>query len=191
MPRKPPPDFAALMADLKSPDWKVRAEAARLLGQKKHCPAVELLIEILQKDRTETVKSRAAVALGNIGDSRAIEPLLEAGCVKHALNQLLKFGEAAVPALKTRLADKSQEFTTRCMMINFLAAIGGDSARSAIIAAAWDDDLTVRFHVAEALGKCQAHKESIEALQFLLRDPVPMVGSAAAMSLCRLRNKNE
>ncbi len=188
MPRKPPPDFEALMADLKSPDWKVRAEAARVLGQKKHRPSVDFLLELLQKDRTETVKSRAAVALGNIRDPRAIEPLLQAGCVKHAANQIPKFGEAAVPALKARLHDKSLPYGTRSIMVHFLGIIGGEAARSAIISAAWDEEVVVRHFVAEALGRCEASEESFEALLFLMRDPVPMVGSAAIQSLGRIRD---
>lgn len=177
------------MADLKAPDWKVRAEAARVLGQKKHRPAVELLIERLQNDRTETVKSRAAVALGNIRDARAIEPLMQAGSVKHALNQVTKFGDEAVPALKARLNDKSLLYSTRSVMVYMLGHIGGEAARSALIASAWDEEMTVRHGVAEALGRCGASEDAFEALLFLLRDPVPLVSAAAAQSLGMLRDE--
>lgn len=184
--------LTALIADLSAPEWKVRSEAARVLGTKRHRPAVELLIERLKKDKSMTVCSRAAVALGRIQDPRAIEPLLEAGgqCVKHATNQLPKFGEAAVPLLAARLADKSRPFVSRCIMTNLLGDIGGDRARSALIAAAWDEEAAVRCHVAAALGKCGVSEESFEALLFLLRDPVPMVSGDAARSLGALRDEH-
>lgn len=189
MPRKPPLDYEALMADLQSPSWKVRAEAAQILGRKKYKPAVEMLIHLLKNDRTETVKSRAAVALGNIGDPRAIEPILGAGCVKHAGNQLSKFGEAAVPALKARLQDKKQAFSTRAVSGQILASIGGEMAREALISAAWDDEVSVRYSVAEGLARCGPSEETFEALLLLLRDPAPMISAAAIHSLGQLRDE--
>ena len=44
--------------------------ALRAIGE----PAVELLIEVL-KNEIPTIRKRAAIALGEIGDKRAVEPL--------------------------------------------------------------------------------------------------------------------
>ena len=188
---KTTPDFSALLNELNDPDWKVRCKAAEALGKARHRPAVEPLIEHLLSDKSQTVRSRAAMALGRIKDPRAIEPLLEAvdKCVKYATNGLMKFGPAAVPALAARLADRSRTYVSRSVTVRLLADIGNDAARSAIVAAAWDDDVMVRWHVAEALGKCGADEDSFSALLFLLRDPVPMVSGAAAQSLGQLRDE--
>ncbi len=182
-------DFPALLADLESPDWKVRCNAAQALGLTRHRPAVEPLIEHLRADKSWTVRSRAAVALGRIKDPRAIEPLLEAGCVKHAMGAVMKFGVAAVPALAAILADTTQPFSTRAVMAKMIGDIGGEAARSALIAAAWDEEVSVRWSVAEALGRSGPSEESFTALLFLLRDPVPMIGAAAAQSLGALRDE--
>jgi hypothetical protein len=54
--------------------------------------AVEPLTELLKKDPSSSVRSDAAQALGQIGDPRAIEPLIKAG----ATEALLKFDQNEV-----------------------------------------------------------------------------------------------
>ena len=54
----------------------VRAKAAQALGELKCVQAVDQLIESLQdKDPIGEVKEAAIVALGKIGDEKAVEPL--------------------------------------------------------------------------------------------------------------------
>jgi HEAT repeat protein len=105
---KPDIPFETLLADLHHPDFNIRSNAARALGQSRDPRAVEALLPDLNdpdwrvrrnaaqalgalrdrqavepligalNDRTMTVRSRAVVALGRIKDERAIPPLLEA-----------------------------------------------------------------------------------------------------------------
>lgn len=63
------------LLDLDSQDWKTRRKAAWKLGDLKHAPAVEPLIQLLD-DKSPAVRGVAALALGRIGDSRALLPLL-------------------------------------------------------------------------------------------------------------------
>jgi HEAT repeat protein len=188
VPKKPPPDFDALLDDLKNPNWKVRCQAAQTLGLKKHRPAVEPLLELLQKDKSETVRSRAAVALGRIQDPRAIEPLLNAGCVKYALGAVEKFGPAAAPALIAEFNDRTQPVSSRCVMLHMLGNVGGDEAVKALVAAADEKDPTVRWSAATALGRTGGER-AVKTLIVLLNDVVPMVGSAAAEALGHLRDE--
>ena len=88
-----------LISALKNKDRSVRCEAARALGQIGDKRAVEPLIESLKRHESElvwrsplvptpkslprrmeghSITNRAAAALGNIGDKRAVKPLIKA-----------------------------------------------------------------------------------------------------------------
>ena len=72
------PEIRSLLEKLNNVnyDYRVRAQAAYELGKKKAKSAVEDLIQCL-KDKTLTVKKKAAEALGEIGDSKALQALQE------------------------------------------------------------------------------------------------------------------
>lgn len=71
-----------LMAKLDSPEASERRSAASSIGYKKDAalPAVPRLIELLQSDRDNDVRTAAAAALGNIGPK----------CAKTAVPVLMK-----------------------------------------------------------------------------------------------------
>ncbi len=110
---KPKRAFEELLADLDSPDFKVRRAAARDMGWLHDPRVVEPLIRAL-KDKTVNVRSRAVVALARIGDPRAIEPLIQtfkdSHCHVHrpAYEALLKWGAASVPGLCAALHDPNR-----------------------------------------------------------------------------------
>src|SRR4030095_1655576 len=58
----------------KSENYKVRVQAALVLGRLRDTSAVPTLISALE-DANKTVRGIAAQALGQIGDSRAADPL--------------------------------------------------------------------------------------------------------------------
>jgi HEAT repeat protein len=115
------PSVDPLIQSLKDPDFVVRCHAARALGgmttdyqigrtwvtdQK----VVDALIGAL-KDADRAVREDATIALGMIGDKRAIDPLIEAmkdGAVKrHAIMSLGMIGDAsALPAVLDALKGK-------------------------------------------------------------------------------------
>ncbi len=66
---------ASLLGALRSTRTDLRFIATGILGRRKVAEAVSLLIELLN-DEDEGVKATAAWALGNIGDKRAVEPII-------------------------------------------------------------------------------------------------------------------
>lgn len=72
-----PHAVAALIGALKDPNWEVREFAADSLGQIKDQSAVQPLIAVLD-DTNGVVSSAAADSLGRIKDPRAVEPLIAA-----------------------------------------------------------------------------------------------------------------
>ncbi len=111
----------ALLQSLKDPHFVVRCHAVRSLGGMttdyqigrawvKEPRVVEALIECL-KDPDRAVREDATIALGNIGDSQAVEGLIEAmkdGTVRrHAIASLGMIGDPrALPAVLDALKGK-------------------------------------------------------------------------------------
>ena len=73
--RRKPARAAALLPFLTDPDAEVRAQAAGVLGEARHAPALTPLIERLHDDDAR-VQRYAAEALGRLGDRRAFSPLV-------------------------------------------------------------------------------------------------------------------
>lgn len=69
------PDTAEYIAQLKSPDYYVRREAARALGAMQDAAAVPALLRAL-KEPLPPVQIEVAAALGSIGDAAAVGALL-------------------------------------------------------------------------------------------------------------------
>jgi HEAT repeat protein len=115
------PAVDTLIATLKDPDFVVRCHAARALGGMtsdyqygrawvKDPKVVDALIDAL-KDPDRAVREDATIALGMIGDSHAIDALIEAmkdGAVKrHAIMSLGMIGDArALPPVLNALRGK-------------------------------------------------------------------------------------
>lgn len=116
----------AALEDQTLPD-EVRARAAGLLGDGKSSRAVEPLIALLRSDESPWARCVAANALGQIGDARALDALLE----------VLKCDN---PALRTAAA-------------RALGSVPDARAVEPLIAALEDDDHGVRPAAAFALGQ--------------------------------------
>jgi len=67
-----------LIKELKNPDWEIRAEAARKLGDLRSRRAVPALIEMARNERVYFARNEAMRALGRIKDVRAVPALIEA-----------------------------------------------------------------------------------------------------------------
>ncbi len=70
-------DIAELTKQLGNKDSSIRRSAAELLGLKTDEAAIDALIPVL-KDDNRFVRQEAALALKNIGGSRAVEQLTQA-----------------------------------------------------------------------------------------------------------------
>jgi bilin biosynthesis protein len=66
--------YNCLLEALTDPEAVIRTEAAALLGNMAHAPALPNLIQALQ-DGDGDVRKSAAIALGKIGDRSALDPL--------------------------------------------------------------------------------------------------------------------
>ena len=115
------PSVDALLQSLKDPHFVVRCHAVRALGGMttdyqigrawvKEPRVVDALVELL-KDSDRAVREDATIALGNIGDPRAVDGLIEAmkdGAVRrHAIASLGMIGDPrALPAVLDALKGK-------------------------------------------------------------------------------------
>lgn len=146
-------DTNGLIRDLDHPDPFVRAKAIFGLGEQRVREAVPALIHILAHDRTfaPPLAAHAAVALGEIGDLRALSPLLAAHerGVATALDGLAGLADdrAFAAVLDTF------ERTHHPHLATLLGRIGDRRAVPALIAAMDDPDKLVRFYTVRALGR--------------------------------------
>ncbi len=78
-PEQAPEALMATFAEKAHNDYGAHYHVVKLLGWLQYAPAYDLLVEALQNRNPQFQKSRAAaaIALGNLGDDRAIELLLD------------------------------------------------------------------------------------------------------------------
>jgi len=169
--------------------WDVRESAVYALG-KIGDGAVEPLIKFLG-DEDWRVRSRAAIALDDIGDKLAVEPLIKAlededwRAHKYAAEALVKIGDkrAVEPLIKT-LGDKNSYVRIRAAQA--IGKIGDKRAVEPLIKALSDDEPWVRGNAAEALGEI-GDKRAVEPLIKALEDEVLVdVHNAAKKALKKL-----
>lgn len=117
----------ALFKALQDPDAKLRAAAARLVGESAIREGVGRLAVLLRDDPEPAVRRDAAYALGLIGDATAVEPVLAA------------------------LGDEAP--MVRGMAAEALAYIGDPSAMGALLETLRDPCAEVRYWGAFAVGE--------------------------------------
>jgi len=141
---------------LKDPDPTVRSSEARRLGIEKVKDAVPALVEAL-KDRFSGVRINAVVALGRIGDERAIEPLrdvlnndkIPAARIK-AAEALAAFEDEKILPELIKAADSKDE---RVAAAGSLGKTGGDEAVEKLIEKSrFDEKWRVRKAAIEGLA---------------------------------------
>jgi len=115
------------IADLESDRWERRQRAVKFFFSHRDPRAIEPLLQRLTDDGSETVRRTAAFVIGQIGDIRAVEPLLQA----------LKDGKAVV----------------REAAAMALGMIGDARAVEPLIQTLQDKDSWVSRAAAEALAK--------------------------------------
>jgi HEAT repeat protein len=134
-------------------------------------------------DADEKVGDSAAEALGEIGDPRAIAPLILASQETFgAIAGLKKFGESAVLALIASLKDADP--TARFRFTQILGWMG-KVALAPLVAALKDADAVVRSAAALALGQLRDARATAP-LHAALQDEDGAVRSSAALALGKL-----
>jgi HEAT repeat protein len=153
-------DFEAAVAKLKSPDSKVRGQAAWSLGARKDPRGTSALV-IALIDSNPQVRDWAAWSLGEIQDRQAVKPL----------------GTAV-----TTDADAN----VRTQAVKALGAIGDPAAAAPLRTALGQDaDVGVRVQAAWSLGRLKDPR-AIEWLAAALTDDSPAVRSAAVSGLAKI-----
>lgn len=190
--RKPPqPLDPAVLADLDSPDFKVRSAAVRVLAKSRNPDAVAPLLPRL-KDKTIAVRRLTIRALGKLHDPRAIAPIIEQlghhACHVHrpAYEEIQKFGVLAIPDLIAALTHKQKY--VRGNAASCLGILGAQEAIPALIERLGDSEAFVIFQAAHALSRFEGSAEARDALWALwnrAEDTLPHGDNFAPYSLRR------
>jgi HEAT repeat protein len=166
----------ALLTALEDSDSTVRANAAAGLGHNRAQDAFSALITMLRHDPEDIVRERAATALAQIGDERAIDPLIDAlddssAWTRNRIIYLLGASRdaRAVEPLLEQL--DSREPSTQGVAAWALGAIGDQRALDALRGLLRSTHASVRGNVAWALGEF--------GLEALIADLLPLLADAA------------
>ncbi len=176
---------AALIAALKDPDENVRAAAADSLGKRHATEAVEPLIDCLH-GKTALDHQQAALALGAIGDPRAIDPLREMRdhSAPHSYGDSIVAKQVLAALDHTRFGNGNTQSDAPNGSPN-----GSKSSTDvgSAIAALSSPDAHLRAHAAEVLSAGQrpgaVDPRAIEPLLHALDDPDQEVRRRAAIAL--------
>jgi HEAT repeat protein len=179
-----------LMEKLKDKNEETQNNAAYTLAYVNDLKAVEVLIE-LTKYNLASVRSAASKALGNIGDKRAIQPLIalladaDWQVYENAQESLGKLGQPAIEPLLVKLQDKDEKIRQRAATA--LANIG-EIAVTPLSQLLQSSDWQVRESVVIALGGIK-HDSAAQILLGVLNDTNYKVRLAAVKSLGRIGNE--
>lgn len=152
-----------LLHQLEHVDLSVRMQAIRTLGERRAREAVPMLITLLdnahhpeprmhvQEYQVRMLATQAAIALGAIGDPRAIPALVAAHerGLSSALNALAVFPDDAAFTVLLRAFEQSQH----PHVATLLGRRGDRRAVPALIVAMDNPDPLVRFYTVRALGR--------------------------------------
>lgn len=146
---------------------EIRKELIKKLEKIADDKALEGVIDRLENDSSDIVRDRAAEALGNMGDKRAVDPLLE--CLKEGkihpmyASAIVKICDReCVKKLINILRDRNIPLQTRRAVAKSLGEIGekikDKTIEEALIEALEYFDEVNLYEVVEALGKAGSEK---------------------------------
>ena len=154
-------------------------------------PTPDELIQQL-KAKSPADRRTAAVALGKLGDHRAVGPLIaclqdkDRNVSRAAASSLAKIGKPALQPLIASLNDTDTE--VRRMVVQALGQLGDKQAVRPLVACLRDTEGPVRSDVANVLGTL-GDPQAAEPLIDCLRDERAAVRGAAAGALGKLGEK--
>ena len=154
-------DTEKYIKDLKSENIMVRKSAIYYLGRNGEKSAVPILIEFLRDDQPKDIKLTSIEALGEIGDGRSVEALVDT-LTEHDADIRI----AAVEALGKIKDSKSvkplinvlHDEDVQLFAIHALGKIGDKSAIPALRKLLHDQDEYVRYNASQSLRKIGSGK---------------------------------
>src|SRR3989339_18383 len=172
----------------------VREKSARALGNLGRPEAGEALISALNSNTNLTIVCAIAEALGQIGDTRAVEPLITflhhkesiiRECTASSLGNLRD--SRAVASLIAALNDEQER--VRWYAADSLGKIGDPVCVDSLIKLLSDTNARVRESAVTALGQI-GNQQAIESLVKALQDVDKRVAEQASESLVNIKNLN-
>jgi HEAT repeat protein len=147
----------------------------------------DLVNQLKDKDLDIRVRIQAAEALGQMGDARAVQPLIAAfkdqasEVRRSALRALESIGEPAVEPLIAALKDPDSDVRRKASCV--LRKVGDVRAVESLITALEDQRTVVRFHAAEALGRIGDARVTKPLIETLKKDQDKHVRKLATNAL--------
>jgi HEAT repeat protein len=144
------------------------------------------------KDKDKYVRESAATSLGDLGDKRALRPLIQAlrggdeSMRRTAEKALLSLGEAVIEELVGLLQDA--DWDVRWRAVHVLGATRNKAACDPLIARLRDENRYVREAAAIALGEI-ADGCAVKPLIAALQDENKYVREEAAAALAEMKDK--
>ncbi|MCC7210816.1 MAG: hypothetical protein E3K40_09250 [Candidatus Brocadia sp.] len=173
---------------------EVREKTAKSLGKLGKREAGDALVSALSKNTDLSIVCAIIEALGQIGDPRAVDPLL--GFLTHKEPQVRECTAAAlgklrdgraVNALIAALNDEQER--VRWYAADSLGKIGDPVCADSLIKLLSDASARVRESAVEALGQI-GNEQAIESLIKALQDSDKRVAEQAAESLASIKKMN-
>lgn len=149
------------LKDLNSENIEVRNNAIYYLGENKERRAVHTLIKFLNNDQPKQTRLRAIEALGKIGDSNSVEPLVTLLTEKDKeirIAAIESLGKIKDPKAIPSLLNVLQEEDIQLYVIRVLGNIGDKSAVPALTLLLDDKNEHVRYNAAQSLKKIGAEE---------------------------------
>jgi HEAT repeat protein len=144
--RLSPDEFNLLAERLKqSGSYKVRIQAALLLGAAGGSDALPLLVAVLKDDSRASVRAAAALGLGALGDERAYAPLIESlnepdPFVRAQIGKsIVELSRGSSGGMRLWAAMQSTPKTTRILGTHLLATLGAEGVPALLIASSEPD----------------------------------------------------
>jgi HEAT repeat protein len=166
------------IADYESPVGEIAIARIHLYEDDR---AVEPLVKCVKNPKSpETAKASAAETLGELGDARAVDALVEL-LMSDGLTKVIDLGEDT--------ETDAEEYVGHCYAAaEALGRIGDKRAVEPLTATLLDDDCDIRAAAAQALGAFK-EKRAVDALIAALEDTDQYVAHAAAASLARIDDR--
>jgi HEAT repeat protein len=152
---------------------------------------VKGLIKVLQYKKDDEVRTNAAIALREVGDTRAVEPLIEALKDKNEefrLRVIAALGTIADPKAVDpliRMLTKEEPYRVQLVAVITLGDIADPKAVDSLIQVLKTDDINFRTAAAEALGKI-GDDRAVEPLIRVLHDQDNFAKRLAAEALGKI-----